>query len=79
MTALGPTEGTMRATVSATGSARESAAPSFALTAPVLGFFVVTLDAVVVNPAECVNPIWPHCAGLIWPHPRVGGRAGRRR
>ena len=30
--------------------------------------------AVVLAATENDNPIWPHRAGLIWPHPRFLGR-----
>ena len=56
-----------------TGSTRHDALPAAAQA------LTGRLSRLPIYPFECVNPIWPHCDGLIWPHPRVWGRAGRRR
>jgi hypothetical protein len=32
----------------------------------------VRTDRFRVQPTENDKLIWPHCAGLIWPHPGVG-------
>jgi hypothetical protein len=33
-------------------------------------------DGSPLAPYGNVNLIWPHCDGLIWPHPAVGRHAG---
>jgi MFS transporter, DHA2 family, methylenomycin A resistance protein len=54
--------------ITTTAAARETATPAFALTAAVLGFFVVTLDAVVVNVAlpSIRGALGGGIAGLQW-------------
>src|SRR4051812_34173792 len=54
--------------ITTTASTRETVTPAFALTAAVLGFFVVTLDAVVVNVAlpSIRDALGGGIAGLQW-------------